>query len=157
VHGDEVEVVGGKALFVDLSEARLRPQAGAYNIRGARLSLLDEGDRLNTATRTLTPSKAKLAGQLLDPASPSYKPYYTRQPFQLDFFGDNVIAVSMGLLIDAHYAEIEGMAFDPLPAAGDPLATLGFAPACTRAPAAVAGTPKPPAPRTTRCRICAWT
>ena len=126
VRGDEVEVVGGKALFVDLSEATSDPKLGAYNIRGARLSLLDEGDRLNTATRTLTPSKAKLAGQLLDPASPSYKPYYTRQPFQLDFFGDNVIAVSMGLLIDAHYAEIEGMAFDPLPAAGDPLATLGF-------------------------------
>jgi len=126
VRGDEVEVVGGKVMFVDLTEATSDPRLGAYNIAGARLSLLDEGDKLNVATRKLTPSKAKLEGQFLDPAAPNYKPYYTRQPFQLDFFGDNVIAVSMALLIDAHYNSIEGMAFDPLPAAADPLGTLGF-------------------------------
>ena len=33
---------------------------------------------------------------------------------------------SSALLIDAHYNNIEGMAFDPLPAAADPLGTLGF-------------------------------
>lgn len=126
VRGDEVEVVGGKALFVDLSDAKTDPQLGAYNITGARLSLLEEGDRLNLATRKLTPAKAKLEGQLLDPAAAHYKPYYTRQPFLLDFFGDNVVAAAMGLLIDAHFNAIEGLAFDPLPAAADPLGSLGF-------------------------------
>ncbi|CAD5375138.1 Cyanophycinase [Rubrivivax sp. A210] len=126
VRGDEVEVVGGKALFVDLNEARSDAKLGAYNIAGARLSLLDAGDRINVRTRLLTPAKAKLEGQLLDPAAPSYKPYYTRQPFHLDFFGDNVVAVAMGLLIDAHYDFVEGMAFDPLPDVADPLGTLGF-------------------------------
>jgi len=134
VHGDEVEVVGGKVMFVDLSESTTDPRLGAYNIAGAKLSLLDEGDRFNVATRKLTPSKAKLAGQFLDPSSPTYKPYYNRQPFQLDFFGDNVIAVSMALLIDAHYKEIEGMAFDPMPAAADPLGTLGFRARLYKAP-----------------------
>jgi cyanophycinase len=37
-----------------------------------------------------------------------------------------VIAVAMTLLIDAHFNEIEGLAFDPLPPAGDALGTLVF-------------------------------
>lgn len=126
VRGGEVEVVGGKALLVDLTEARIAPQAGAFSLRGARLSLLDRGDRLTLASRTLTPSAAKLAGQSLEPGAAGYKPYYTEPPFYVDMLADNALTVAMGLLIDARYDELRGIAYDPRPAPGDALGALGF-------------------------------
>lgn len=126
VRGDQVEVLGGKVVLVDLTQATTDERAGAFNLRGARLSLLEGGDRLDLAKIELTPSADKLRGQLLDPSSPAYKPYYDAQPFHLDMLGDGVVATAMGLLIDAKYEEVRGLAFDPRPAAGDPLAALGF-------------------------------
>ena len=124
--GDEVELIGGKALFVDLREATTDAAAGAFNIAGVRLTLLDQGDRLNVATRALLPAEIKRKGQKLDPSAPDYKPYYTLTPFHVDMFGDNVLPVAMGLLIDATYDAVEGVAFDPRPAPGDNLSALGF-------------------------------
>lgn len=125
LRGDELEVIGGKAVLVDLGEARSDAQLGAFNLQGARLSLLEAGDRYDLAQRRLTPAERKTAGQTLDPAAPGYKPYYTLQPFYVDMLGDNVLAVAMGLLIDAQYDEIRGIAFDPRGGSG-PLAALGF-------------------------------
>jgi len=136
VRGDEVEMIGGRAVFVDLADARVDDKAGAFALRGARLSLLEPGDRLALATRTLTPSEPKRKGQLLDPAAADYKPYYTAPPFHVDMLGDGVIATAMGLLIDARYDEIRGLAFDPRTKADDPLAALGFELRLYKAPGA---------------------
>lgn len=136
VRGDEVEMIGGRAVFVDLADARVDDKAGAFALRGARLSLLEPGDRLALATRTLTPSEPKRKGQLLDPAAADYKPYYTAPPFHVDMLGDGVIATAMGLLIDARYDEIRGLAFDPRTNADDPLAALGFELRLYKAPGA---------------------
>lgn len=136
VRGDEVEMIGGRAVFVDLADARVDDKASAFALRGARLSLLEPGDRLALATRTLTPSEPKRKGQLLDPAAADYKPYYTAPPFHVDMLGDGVIATAMGLLIDARYDEIRGLAFDPRTKADDPLAALGFELRLYKAPGA---------------------
>jgi cyanophycinase len=50
--------------------------------------------------------------------------------------GDGVIATAMGLLIDARYDEIRGLAFDPRTKADDPLAALGFELRLYKAPGA---------------------
>lgn len=126
VRDGQVEIAGGRAVFVDLTEAQADDGAGAFALRGVRLSLLEPGDRLDVARRSLRPSEPKRQGQRLDPAAAGYKPYYTDAPYYVDFLADGVVATAMGLLIDARYDEIRGLAFDPRPQAGDALAALGF-------------------------------
>lgn len=127
VCGNEVEVIGGKAMLVDLAEARHDAAAGVFNLRGARVALLDRGDKLLLRERLVRPARVKLEGQRLDPSQPGYKPYYTSAPFYVDMLADNAIATAMGLLIDATYDEIRGIAFDPRAAPDDPQPHLGFA------------------------------
>lgn len=125
LHGNTVEVIG-RALLVDLTGARSDPTLGAFNLADARLSLLDTGDTVRLPGGTMTPAPAKLKGQVLDPPAPGYKPYYDTAPFYVDMLGDNVVTTAMTQLIDGSFAEVRGIAFHPRPAAGDPLAALGF-------------------------------
>lgn len=125
VHGDEIEMLGGRALFVDLRGAEQDAVDGAYRLRNARVSLIEGGDRLNMATGELTPAPHK-AGEKYDPAAPGYKPYYTIQPFHTDVFGDGVMPTTLGLMIDGTYNEVRGLLFDPRGKADDPLVRLGW-------------------------------
>ena len=69
IHGDEVEVIGGKgAMLVDLSDTKTDPGLGAFNVSHARLTYLDHGDRYNLKTHVTTPSAVKLRGEKLDPS-----------------------------------------------------------------------------------------
>lgn len=127
VRGDEIEVVGGRgALLVDLSEVKIDPTLGAFNVTNARLSYLDHGDKFNLRTRIATPAPIKLRGQRLDPTQPDYKPYYVEELFHLDMLGDQTIANAMAYLIDSNKPEVKGLTFDVIPKPGDPLAELGF-------------------------------
>lgn len=124
--GDTLQLLGGKAVLIDLRDASTRREADAFALQGARLSLLDVGDEIDLPSRQLRPAAFKAQGQRLDPAAPGYKPYYELAPFYVDFLGDGTLATAMGQLLDAQYTELRGLAFDPRPRAGDALAALGF-------------------------------
>ena len=50
IRGDEVEIIGDRgALVVDLSAATNKPELGAFNVTGARLSYLEHGRPLPPA------------------------------------------------------------------------------------------------------------
>ncbi|MEE8616810.1 MAG: cyanophycinase [Roseateles sp.] len=127
IRGDEIEIVGARgALIVDLTEAKTDPALGAFNVRGARLSYLEHGDRYHLRARSTSPSPPKLRGELHDAESPNFKPYYTDDVFHLDMLGDSTISNAMIRLIDSTRRDVKGLAFDVLPRANDPLAELGF-------------------------------
>lgn len=127
IHGDDVEVVGGRgALVVDLTDATSDAAMSAFNVTGARLSYLEHGDHYHLKARSTTPSAPKLRGELHDAESPNFKPYYTEDVFSLDMLGDSTIANLMTRLIDSSRTEVKGVAFDALPREGDALAELGF-------------------------------
>jgi cyanophycinase len=127
VHNDEVEIVGaGGALFADLERAKHDPNLGAFNLRGARLSFLDRGDRLKLATGDVLPSAGKLADMKLDWRAADFKPQSESVPFQLDMLGNWTIVHAMGALVDSRATELKGLAYDAQPRARDPLAALGF-------------------------------
>ncbi len=140
VRGQQLEMLGGQAVLVDLAEARSDAAAGAFNVQGARVSLLDAGDRLDLATRRLTPVAHKARGQVYDPAAPGYKPYHTVAGFDVDWLANGVLSTRMGQLIDASYTEVRGLSFDPRGAAGDALATLGFEWRLYKAPGSIGWT-----------------
>ena len=127
VHRGVVEIVGaGGALFVDLAAAKTDPDAGAFNLRGARLSYLDRGDRMDLGTGTITPAAAKLADTKLDWTKSDFKPSYEEVHYHLDMLGNWTIVNAMSELVDSRAKEIRGLAYDAQPKADDPLAALGF-------------------------------
>jgi cyanophycinase len=127
VHRGVVEIVGaGGALFVDLAAAKTDPDAGAFNLRGARLSYLDRGDRMDLGTGMITPAAAKLADTKLDWTKSDFKPSYEGVPYHLDMLGNWTIVNAMSELVDSSAKEIRGLAYDAQPKADDPLAALGF-------------------------------
>lgn len=127
IRGDEVEILGHKgALLVDLGEASSDRQLGVFNLKNAKLTYLDHGDRMNLRTRSVTPSAMKLRGQRLEPGAPDYKPYYTLPQFYTDMLGDSTISTAMSILIDSVQPEFRGLSFEAAPKAGDALADLGF-------------------------------
>lgn len=127
LRGSQIEVIGNKGvLLVDLSQASSDPALGAFNLRNARLSYLDRGDRHDLATGITLPSPQKLAGMLIDPNAADFRPYFGRMPFVPDILGDTAIVNAMGTLIDNRENEALGLAFAGLPATDDPRPDLGF-------------------------------
>ncbi|MBV8036852.1 cyanophycinase [Roseateles sp.] len=127
IRGDEIEVIGDRgALMVDLTDAETDPTLGAFNVRGARISYLEHGDRYHLRARSTTPSAPKLRGELHDAESPNFRAYYTEDYLSLDMLGDSTISNMMTRLIDSYRREFKGLAFDALPRTHDPLAELGF-------------------------------
>ena len=127
VHNHEVEIVGaGGALFTDLERANNDAKLGAFNLRGARLSFLDRGDRLNLATGDISPAAAKLAGLKLDWKAAGFSPQADSVPFELDMLGNWTIVHAMSALVDSRATELKGLAYGAKPRADDTLAALGF-------------------------------
>lgn len=106
----ELEVLGYKGvLLADLAQASGAP--GPFNIRNARLSYLDRGDRYDLATRRHMPAPDKANGRL-DPARPARRgPAYAN-----DILANNAVVELMEKLMDGDQQEALGIA------AGDPRA-----------------------------------
>lgn len=130
--GRQVEVFGGKgALVLDLHEASTDPSIPEFNLRDARLTYLDRGDRYDLDSRVVTPSAEKQAGKRIDPNAKDFKPFFKSEEFHPDVLADTVVANLMGNLIDNAQREVIGLAFDGLTASGarskpDKKPELGF-------------------------------
>ena len=112
VRGDEVEVIGFKgALIADLTDASTNKAIKEFNLRNARLTYLDRGDRYNFKTRVTTPSAEKLKAKKLDPNEKNYAPYFTIDAFYPDVLGDTVVVRLMSNLIDNTQKAVIGLAF----------------------------------------------
>jgi cyanophycinase len=126
LRGTQVEVVGdGGALLVDLGEATTDPKLGAFNVAGARLSYLGDGDRVDLATRAITPAPLRARGQRIDPAAPGFEPHFEERPFLLDVLGEGAVLRAMTLVLDGPGPELRGLAWDARPDAMPPR-ELGF-------------------------------
>jgi len=126
LRGDQVEVLGpGGAVLVDLAEAATETKLGAFNLSNVKLTYLGHGDRYDLRTRTLTPSRAKLDGQFINPRAADFKPYYEDAPFALDVLAAGVVLESMTHIVDGRATESRGLAFDASPNAPAPR-DLGF-------------------------------
>jgi cyanophycinase len=98
-------------LVADLSEAVTDTRLGRFNLRNARLSYLDRGDRYDLRQRRTLPSPEKLNGTRIDPNAADFKPYFTRDAFYPDVLGDTTVANLMANLVDNRQREVVGLAF----------------------------------------------
>jgi cyanophycinase len=118
-------VGAGGALFVDLGEATTDARLGVFNLAGARLTFLGDGDRLDFASGVVTPSAAKAQGQRVDPRAAGFQPYFEDAPFLLDVLADGAILRAMTLALDGPTGEVRGLAYDARADAAPPR-DLGF-------------------------------
>ena len=118
--GDEIEVInanGSKgALVADLEASTVDNTVPEFNLKNARLTYLDRGDRFNLKTRVVTPSRPKLSGRKVDPAAKNFSPFFADEVFYPDILGDTVIVNAMAHLIDSSQSTLTGLAFNPLAA-----------------------------------------
>ena len=126
IRGNDMEVVGAKGgVLIDLTYATTDSKQKDFNLRNARLTYLDNGDRYNFKTRITTPSAAKLKGTRLDPNGKEYSPYFSADEFYPNALGDNVILSLMTNFIDNKQEEVIGLVFSP-PGTKDARPDLGF-------------------------------
>ena len=126
VRGGDIQVIGAKGVLIaDLTQATNDPTREEFNLRNAKLTYLDRGDRYNLKTRTTTPSAEKLMGTRLDPNDKNYSPYYAVDEFYPDVLGDAVLLSLMAHFIDNRQKEVIGLAFSP-PDSKDARPDLGF-------------------------------
>jgi cyanophycinase len=126
LRGDQVEVLGpGGALLVDLADAAMDTKLGVFNLSNARLTYMGHSDRYDLRTRTLTPARARLDGQFIDPRAADFKPYHEDAPFTLDVLAAGAVLERMIRVVNGRAKEARGLAFDASPDAPAPQ-DLGF-------------------------------
>jgi len=127
LQGDEIEVIGRRGvLLVDLADARSEAVAGAFALRGARLSYLERGDRANLRSGEVMPAAAKRSQPAIEPELPEFKPFHGEAPFVLDILADGALVGAMIRVVDGASRETRGLAFEPRKDLPEPLAALGF-------------------------------
>jgi cyanophycinase len=108
------EVIGYKgALILDISGAETDPHLPAFNMKGARLTYLDNGDSMDVRTRKVTPSRAKLVEGTVDPDAKDFKPsFHQPEDFYFpDMLGPWAIYEAMSHAIDSRPGVVKGLAF----------------------------------------------
>jgi cyanophycinase len=109
----DVRVIGHKgALVLDLSRAEHDPKLGRFNLKNARLTYLDRGDRFDLKTFEVTPSQEKLEDEKLDPKSPEYRPALRRPLFFNDILSNTTVIDMMGRLMESVSPVATGLAFN---------------------------------------------
>ncbi|MGM9480881.1 cyanophycinase [Roseateles sp. NT4] len=127
IKGSELEVIGGSgAVLVDLEEATHDVTLPAFNLRGARLSYLDHGDRHDLASGVTTPAAHKLSEPRIDPAAPGFEPGLESDRYFLDILGDGCLLEALTQLLDGPSPQVRGLAYRANPRPGDLMPDIGF-------------------------------
>lgn len=122
----EWEVVGKRgAVVLDLSSARRSVVGPTWRLEGARLSLLEPGDRFVVKERTVLPSKDK-ARSPIPFGDATYETDFDFQRFFMDILGDHAVANALAHLVDGRHAEVRGLAYSTVRRPHDATPDLGF-------------------------------
>ena len=112
-NGKDVRVIGYKgALVLDLTRAERDPSQPRFNLKNARLTYLDRGDRFDLKTREVLPAQEKLDDEKLDPNSPDFRPALRRPLFATDILSNTTVIDMMGTLMETVSPVAIGLAFD---------------------------------------------
>ncbi|MFG6463827.1 cyanophycinase [Roseateles sp. DXS20W] len=127
IQGSVLEVIGGSgAVLVDLGHATHDAALPAFNLRGARLSYLDHGDRHDLATGQTTPAERKRREARIDPAAAGFVPTLDSHRYYLDMLGDGCLLDALMQLLNGPASEVRGLAYRANARPGDLLPDIGF-------------------------------
>jgi cyanophycinase len=123
LHAGELQVVGSSGVLVaDIAQAS-GGNAGTFALRGIDLYLLHDGDRLQLATRRMTPAAGREPLPLDAPRPPGDAPLRNR--FFPDILAEGALPTALARAAQGSIGESAlGLAFDPTP--GTPRPRLGY-------------------------------
>lgn len=120
----EAEVIGASGVIViDTSKASSDAAETRFNLKGARLTYLERGDRIDLATRAITPSPFKAAGSVLNHRDANFKAEFDEPRWYPDVLGKNILIEVLCNLVDNTHTATVGLA---LPSPAHSNRTLGF-------------------------------
>ena len=108
------EVIGyNGALVLDLSGATYDRELPAFNLKNARLSYLDSGDRMDMKTRKVTVSRLKASEPMIDPRAKDFVPEFTSAGhfYFSDILSTNAIYRAMRNALAGKTGVVKGLAF----------------------------------------------
>jgi cyanophycinase len=118
VRGGLLEVIGGSgAVLVDGAGATRDAHAPAFNLRDARLWLLEPGDRHDLASGETWPAASRLEHGRVAPAASAASP---APRYFMDILGDGCLRSALDDLLDGAADEVRGLACRLPPESADP-------------------------------------
>ena len=127
IQGTRLEVLGGSgALLIDLGEATHDPLLPAFNLRGARLAYLDQGDSHDLASGQTRPAAHKLSEPRVEPAAAGFRPALQSERYFLDILGDGCMRGALVQLLHGPAPQVRGLAYRANPGLDDPAPDIGF-------------------------------
>jgi cyanophycinase len=112
----DAEVLGASGVIVvDTRKASIDKSEKRFNIKGARLTYLERGDRIDLATKAITPSPFKAAGSVLSHRDTNFKPEFDEPRWYADVLGKNILIEVLCNLVDSKIERAIGLAL-PTPA-----------------------------------------
>lgn len=127
IRGNLLEVIGGSgAVVVDLRDAVHDAALPMFNLRGARLSYLDHGDRHDLATGQTTPAEHKRREPRIEPGAAGFEPVTRSERYFLDILGEGCFLAAMVQLLHGAFDEVKGLAFRARLGQAEPAGDIGF-------------------------------
>lgn len=115
----QMEVLGASGVIVvDTSKATTDALNVAFNMKGARVTYLERGDRFDLSTKALALSPFKAAGSVLNHLDATFKPEFDEPRWYADVLGKNMLIEVLANLVDNTSERVIGLAL-PSPAHND--------------------------------------
>jgi cyanophycinase len=112
IKAGEAEVIGASGvLMIDLSQATRDAANPLFNVKNAKLSYLEHGDKIALPTRQVTPAPAKRDDEVINPNAADFKPRSTDTRFYPAILGRLTLVELMTHFIDNAAKEVTGLAF----------------------------------------------
>jgi cyanophycinase len=120
----QMEILGASGvIIIDTSKTTRDASNKAFNMKNARLTYLERGDRFDLRTKALTLSAFKAAGSVLDHRDAKFKPEFDEPRWYADVLGKNTLIEVLTNLVDNTQMQVIGLA---LPSPTHSNRKLGF-------------------------------
>ncbi|MGL4230891.1 MAG: cyanophycinase [Casimicrobium sp.] len=120
----QMEVLGASGVIViDTSKAATDSATKDFNMKGARITYLERGDKFDLTNKTLTVSLFKAAGSVLDHRDANFKPEFDEARWYADVLGKNLLIEVLTNLVDNTQKQVVGLS---LPSPNHRNRKLGF-------------------------------
>ncbi len=110
-------------IIIDTAKATQDAAKKTFNLKGARISYLERGDRFDLRNKLLAVSPFKTAGSVLNHLDANFTPEFDEPRWYADVLGKNILVDLLTTLVDNTQKEVVGLA---LPAPTHRNRSLGF-------------------------------
>lgn len=112
IKDDQLEAAGeGGVMIIDLARATSVVNDGGFNLKRARLSYLNHGDRIDLKTLQIVPNPNVLDAVEIDPNTADHQPMIENRMVTYETFADNGLLELLRIALDSQLKQTIGLVF----------------------------------------------